>query len=217
MSGPDSITKANRHPFAWPDVNSNFGIMDQCGFPKDNYYYYQSVWGDKPIVHVLPHWNWAGKEGQPIDVWAFSNAARVELFLNGTSLGAKDMPKNGHLSWPVSVCTGNARSEGVQRRRQDSSLTDKIETTGAPAALRLSTDRTKLTADGEDLTMVEVDVVDAQGRIVPTADNLVSFTMSTGAGHVAGVGNGNPSSHEPDKAAISPCLQRQVSWSLSDR
>ncbi len=79
--------KGEPTPFGWPCINSHFGILDQCGFPKDNYYYYQAVWGDKPIVHVLPHWNWAGQEGQPIDVWAYSNAARVELFLNGAESG----------------------------------------------------------------------------------------------------------------------------------
>jgi len=190
--------KGEPTPFGWPEVNSNFGIMDQCGFPKDAYYYYQSVWGDKPMVHVLPHWNWAGKDGQPIDVWAYSNAARVELFLNGTSLGAKDMPPNGHLAWSVPYAPGTLEARGVDAAGKVVA-TDKVETTGAPAALRLTTDRTALTADGEDLTMVEVDVVDAQGRIVPTADNLVTFGV-TGAGHVAGVGNGDPSDHGPDKA-----------------
>jgi len=190
--------KGEPTPFNWPDINSNFGIMDQCGFPKDNYYYYQSVWGDTPIVHVLPHWNWAGKEGQPIDVWAYSNAARVELLLNGASLGAKDMPPNGHLSWSVPYAAGTLEARGVDAAGKVVA-TDKVETTGTPAALRLTTDRTALTADGEDLTMVEVDVVDAQGRIVPTADNLVTFQV-TGAGHVAGVGNGDPSDHGPDKA-----------------
>ena len=190
--------KGEPTPFGWPDVNSNFGILDQCGFPKDAFYYYQSVWGDKPMVHVLPHWNWAGKEGQPIDVWAYSNAARVELFLNGASLGAKDMPRNGHLSWSVPYAPGTLEVRGVDAAGKVIA-TDKVETTGAPTALRLTTDRTTLTADGEDLTMVEADIVDAQGRIVPTADTLVTFQV-TGAGRVVGVGNGDPTSHEPDKA-----------------
>ena len=190
--------KGEPTPFGWPDINSNFGVMDECGFPKDSYYYYQAVWGDKPIVHVLPHWNWAGKEGQPIDVWAYSNAARVELFLNGASLGAKDMPANGHLSWSVPYAPGTLEARGFDASGKVMA-TDKVETTGAPAGLRLTTDRAALTADGEDLTMVEVDVVDAQGRIVPTADTDVTFAV-TGAGHVAGVGNGDPTNHEPDKA-----------------
>jgi len=190
--------KGEPTPFGWPDVNSNFGIMDECGFPKDSYYYYQSVWGDKPIVHLLPHWNWAGKEGRPITVWAYSNAARVALSLNGKSLGTKDMPRNGHLEWSVPYAPGTLTATGYDSAGKVMA-TDKVETTGAPAALRLSTDRATLQTDGEDLTMVEVDVVDAHGRVVPTADTLVSFTVK-GAGRIRGVGNGDPSSHEPDQA-----------------
>ena len=191
--------KGEPTPFGWPDINSNFGIMDECGFPKDAYYYYQSVWGDKPIVHVFPHWNWPGKEGQPVDVWAYSNGTRVELFLNGASLGAKDMPKNGHVHWAVPYAPGSLEAFAYDASGKLIAK-DKVETTGAPAALRLITDRTKLTPDGEDVTMIAVDVTDAQGRIVPTADNDVTFTV-TGAAHLAGVGNGDPSSHEPDKAS----------------
>ncbi len=192
--------KGEPTPFGWPVINSNFGALDQCGFPKDAFYYYQSVWGDKPMVHLLPHWNWAGKEGQPVDVWAYSNAARVELLLNGQSLGAKEMPKNGHLAWSVPYAPGR-----LSARALDAAGTliaqDSVETTGAPAALSMSTDRAALKADGEDVTMIEVDVRDAQGRIVPTASDKVTFTLS-GPGRIAGVGNGNPSSHEPDQASF---------------
>ena len=188
--------KGEPTPFGWPDINSNFGAMDECGFPKDAYYYYQSVWGDRPMVHVFPHWNWAGKEGQPIDVWAYSNTDSVELFLNGKSLGVQEMPKNGHVHWSVPYAPGTLEARGL--RGGQIIATDTVQTTGVPAALKLTTDRTRLSADGEDVTMVEVDVVDAQGRIVPTAGNLVTFTL-TGAGNIAGVGNGDPSSHEPDQ------------------
>ncbi len=189
--------KGEPTPFNWPDINSNFGVMDECGFPKDTYYYYQSVWGDKPVVHVFPHWNWAGQEGKPVDVWAYSNADSVELFLNGKSLGVQQMPKNGHVHWLVPYAPGTLEARGIQGGKV--MATDKVETTGPPAGLKLTTDRTKLTADGEDVTMVEVDVVDAEGRIAPTANNLVTFTLS-GAGRIAGVGNGDPSCHEPDQA-----------------
>ena len=193
--------KGEPTPFGWPDINSNFGVMDECGFPKDTYYYYQSVWGDKPVVHLFPHWNWAGKEGQPVDVWAYSNAQYVDLTLNGKSLGEKQMPKNGHVHWSVPYAPGKLEAHaysGIARERQEIAA-DKVEMTGAPTALKLTTDRTTLTADGEDITMVEVDVVDAAGRIVPTASNLVTFSL-TGAGRIAGVGNGDPSCHEPDQA-----------------
>ncbi len=189
--------KGEPTPFGWPDINSNFGVMDECGFPKDTYYYYQSVWGDQPVVHVFPHWNWAGQEGKPVDVWAYSNADSVELFLNGKSLGIQPMPKNGHVHWSVPYAPGTLEARGISGGSV--TATDQVETTGPPAALKLTTDRTKLTADGEDVTMVEVDVVDAQGRIVPDASNLVTFGLS-GAGRIAGVGNGDPSCHEPDQA-----------------
>jgi len=78
-------------PFSWPDINSHFGIMDMCGYPKTVYYYYQSWWTNKDVLHIAPHWNWKGKEGRPIAVWINSNADNVELFLNGKSLGKKDM------------------------------------------------------------------------------------------------------------------------------
>ncbi|MDQ6609219.1 MAG: glycoside hydrolase family 2 protein, partial [Bacteroidota bacterium] len=84
-------------PYQWPNISSHFGIMDVCGFPKNIYYYYQSWWTDKDVLHISPHWNWAGKEGQPIDVWVNTNADNVELFLNGKSLGKKNMPRNKHL------------------------------------------------------------------------------------------------------------------------
>ncbi len=192
--------KGEPTPFGWPDINSNFGILDECGFPKDAYYYYQSVWGDKPMVHVFPHWNWAGQEGKPVDVWAYSNADRVELLLNGSSLGVQPMPKNGHVHWLVPYAPGTLEARGISGGQV--TATDKGETTGPPAALKLLTDRAVLTADGEDVSMVEVDVVDAQGRIVPTASNPVTFTLS-GAGRIAGVGSGDPSRHEPDQAGSS--------------
>ena len=189
--------KGEPTPFSWPDINSNFGAMDECGFPKDAYYYYQSVWGDAPMVYLFPHWNWAGKEGQPVDVWAYSTADEVELLLNGKSLGVEQMPRNGHVHWLVPYAPGTLTARGV--RGGQIIATDTVQTTGAPAGLKLTTDRAALSADGEDVTMVEVDVVDAAGRIVPTASNAVTFTL-TGRGRIAGVGNGDPTCHEPDQA-----------------
>jgi len=191
--------KGEPSPYGWPCINSHFGILDMCGFPKDDGYYYQVMWGGRPRVHIFPHWNWPGKEGQPISVWAYSNADQVELFLNGKSLGRKDMPRYRHLEWSVPYTPGTLEARAYTNGRVVA--TDRVETTGAPAALRLKTDRTTLTADGEDVTVVEVDVVDAQGRIVPIADNRITFSVS-GAGQIAGVGNGDPSDHDPDKADL---------------
>jgi beta-galactosidase len=191
--------KGEPSPYGWPAINSQYGIMDMCGFPKDNYYYYQSWWKTNPVIHIMPHWNWPGKEGQNIRVVVFSNCEQVELFHNGQSLGKRDMPRNGHLQWNVSYAAGSLSAKGYNGNALAASET--VETTGTPASLRLKTDRTTLVSDAEDVTPVEVDVLDAQGRLVPTADSLVTFSVE-GAGCVAGVGNGNPGDHDPDKASF---------------
>ena len=192
---------------SWPNVCCSFGIVDRCGFPKDNYYYYQSWWKTNPIVHLMPHWNWPGKNGQPIRVVAFSNCKRVELFLNGKSFGTKEPPRWEHLEWEVKYEPGTLSAKGFDANGKVTAAT-VVETTGAPAAIRLYADRNTIVADGEDVLPVEVDILDAQGRIVPTAGNLVTFSVR-GAGFVAGVGNGNPSDHDPDQASTAR-LQRQV-------
>ena len=191
--------KGEPSPYGWPCINSHFGIMDMCGFPKDNYYYYQSWWKTKPVVHIMPHWNWPGKEGQDIRVVVFSNCRQVELFHNGESLGKRGHAAQRPLAMERELCARQPSAKGYNGSSVAAS--DTVETTGAPASLRLKTDRTTLVADGEDVTPVEVDVLDAQGRIVPTADNLVTFRVE-GPGCVAGVGNGNPGDHDPDKAGF---------------
>ena len=182
-------------PYEWPDINSNFGIMDVCGFPKNNFYYYQSWWSHKNVLHIFPHWNWPGKIGQPIDVWCFSNCDSVELLLNGKSLGTKVMERDSHLEWTVNYEPGTLEARGW---RDGKTIVDKEETTGRPVAIRLKPDRDTIRANGEDVSVVEVTVVDSLGREVPTADDLIHF-QAEGQGSIIGVGNGDPSSHEPDK------------------
>jgi beta-galactosidase len=184
-------------PYSWPCISSHFGIMDTCGFPKDNYYYYQAWWSGKPVLHLFPHWNWAGKEGQEIEVWCHTNLERVELFLNGQSLGSQTVKRASHLAWKVKYAPGALLARGYRGGQEV--LTDSRETTGAAAKIELRPDRRTVAADGEDVSVVEVRVVDQQGRTVPAADNEITFLVS-GAGKVIGVGNGDPSSHEPDKA-----------------
>ena len=182
-------------PFKWPCVGSHFGIMDACGFPKDNYYYYLAWWGAAQVLHLLPHWTWTGREGEPIDVRCFSNCDEVELLLNGVSLGRKAMPRYRHLAWTVAYQPGELLARGYQGGLETARCV--VETAGAPVALRL-TPQLAVTASG-DAIPVMAEVVDAQGRLVPTADNEVEFSVE-GDGRVLGVGNGDPSSHEPDKA-----------------
>ncbi len=189
--------KGEPTPYGWPCINSHFGIMDECGFAKDNFYYYQAWWTDKPDVHLLPHWNWAGEEGKPISVWALSSAERIELLVNGVSAGTKEMPRYRHVEWSIPYAPGRLEARAYQGDKLVA--TDVVETTGPPAALRLKANALEFPADGEEVAMVAVEVVDDHGRVVPTADNMVTFATS-GVGSVVGVGNGDPSSHEPDKA-----------------
>ena len=182
-------------PYSWPNINSHFGVMDMCGFPKNLYYYYQSWWTDKDVLHISPHWNWADKKGQPIDVWVNTNADNVELFLNGVSLGKKDMPRNSHLNWKVNYEQGTLEAVAFKKGKK---LTTKVETTGAPVEVVLTPYKTTVMADGKDLAVINISVVDKEGREVPDANNLITFTIS-GEGKIIGVGNGDPSSHESDK------------------
>lgn len=182
-------------PYEWPNINSHFGIMDMCGFPKNIYYYYQSWWTDKDVLHISPHWNWRDRRGKPIDVWVNTNADNVELFLNGKSLGKKDMPRNSHLKWTVNYEPGTIEAVAYKKGRK---LTRKLETTGTPTEVVITPYKTTMLADGKDATVINVSVVDREGREVPDANNMISFSIS-GDGKIIGVGNGDPSSHEPDK------------------
>jgi beta-galactosidase len=180
-------------PYSWPCINSHFGIMDVCGFPKNNFYYYQSWWSDADVLHLSPHWNW--KAGDTVNVWCQSNCDTVELFLNGASLGQKPMKRYTHLEWNVPYQPGTLEARGTHN---GAAVAAKIQTTDEPFALRLRPDRMSINADGEDLSVVTVAALDRSGHVVPTANDLVQFSLE-GKGRIIGVGNGDPSSHEPDK------------------
>ena len=182
-------------PYGWPCINSHFGILDMCGFRKDNSWYYQAWWTDKPVLHLLPHWNWPGREGQEMDVRALSNCQEVELFLNGRSLGRQTMKKDSELKWKVKYAPGVLSAKGYKNGQLVAET--RVETTGAPAAVQLMPDRSTINANGEDVSVFTVAVTDAQGRVVPVADNLIHFEL-TGPGKILGVGNGDPICHEPD-------------------
>jgi beta-galactosidase len=185
-------------PYNWPCISSHFGILDSCGFAKDTAYYYKTWWGAEPVLHLLPHWNWEGKAGQEIAVWAYCNQDSVELFLNGSSLGSQPVKKNGHLEWKVPYAPGVLEARASKGGRVV--LTEKRETAGPAAKIVAVADRSNIAADGQDLAVINVSIVDAQGRPVPTADNKIVFAVN-GPGVVIGVGNGDPSCHEPDKAS----------------
>ncbi|MDE3188922.1 MAG: DUF4982 domain-containing protein [Acidobacteriota bacterium] len=183
-------------PYGWPSINSQFGIVDMCGFPKDTFYYYKAWWGREPVVHVFPHWNFEGREGEEIAVWVYSNLEVVELFLNGKSLGSRKVPHLGHVEWKVKYAPGTIEARGSMGGKVV--RTDKRETTGSTVAIRVTADRTEINADGEDIAVLTVEALDKDGRPVPTANNLIAFKVS-GDGVLIGVGNGDPNCQESDK------------------
>lgn len=173
----------------WPARFHNFGIIDLCGFPKDHYYFYQSVWTEAPMVHILPHWNWAGKEGKSIPVWTYSNADEVELFLNGKSLGAKLNKGQMNLAWDVPYEPGTLKAVA---KNGDKIVAEKvIETALKPAKIQVLVDKNRIQANGESCVHLEVNILDKKGRFVPNANNLVSFKINGPATNI-GVDNGDP-------------------------
>jgi len=191
--------KGEPTPYKWPNVNSHFGVIDIAGFPKDNFWYYQVNWADQSnLLHVFPHWNW--NNGDTVEVWAYSNTDSVELFVNGKSQGSKKMPSRDHVLWRVPYEAGS-----IEGRAYDASgkqvANQIIQTTGAPASIKLALDlgQNGIAADGQDIAMVAVSIVDSQGRVVPLASNEVAFSV-TGPGKLIGLGSGDPSNHESDKA-----------------
>jgi beta-galactosidase len=183
-------------PFGFPSIGSYFGMVDQCGFAKDNVYYLKSWWTDKTTLHIFPHWNHKGKEGQEIKVVAYSNCDNVELFLNKKSLGKKAMKKNGHLEWLVKYIPGTLEAIGYKNGKKI--ITDKIQTTNAAATINLTADKNAISANKEDIAMITVDALDKNNLHVPDATDEITFSI-TGPGKIIGVGNGNPSSLEADK------------------
>jgi beta-galactosidase len=200
----------------WPSRSSYFGIVDLAGFPKDRFYAYKSFWTSQPTVHVFPHWNWAGHEGEKIPVMVYTNAQDVELFLNGKSLGRKrlgvdtwEMPVGKNVSqdgkfvtkfrlvWEVPYEPGELKAVGYRDGKEFA--TDTVKTAGAPARIVLTPDRKSIAADGEDLSFVTVRIEDKDGNFCPLADNLVKFKLD-GPATVAGVDNGNAASVEPFQA-----------------
>ncbi|EDY85156.1 Glycosyl hydrolases family 2, immunoglobulin-like beta-sandwich domain [Verrucomicrobiia bacterium DG1235] len=197
-------------PYGWPAVVSQFGILDICGFPKDGYYYLKSWWTDEPVLHIFPHWNWSGKEGETIEVRAHSNCEEVELFLNGVSQGRKTMRKNDHLAWDVVYEPGELEARGYKGGKQ--TLSKVVVTTGASSSVELVANRQSIAADGQDVAVIEMRILDADGSIVPTANDQAHFSI-TGPGKIIGVGNGNPSSHEPDQYHAKVATVKLGEWS----
>ena len=179
-------------PYGWPSVTSYFGMMDGCGFPKDNVFYLKSWWGNEPVLHIMPHWNWSGMEGKEIDVWVHSNCDEVELFLNKKNLGKKKMQQNSHLEWKVKYEVGTLEAIGYKNGKKI--LTEIQKTTGNPETIKLSVD--KENPANTNVSVITVEVTDKKGLYVPTANDEITFAIK--GGKILGVGNGNPTSLEND-------------------
>lgn len=180
-------------PYGWPSVTSYFGMMDVCGFPKDNVFYLKSWWRKEPVLHLLPHWNWTGMEGKEIDVWAYSNCDEVELFLNKKSLGKKKMEQNGHLEWKVKYIPGTLEAIGYKNGKKI--ITEIQKTTGKAENVKLSLDKENVLKG--NVSVVTVEVTDKNGLHIPTANDEISFSIK--GGKILGVGNGDPTSLESDQ------------------
>jgi beta-galactosidase len=187
------------NPFSWPAVTSQTGVMDLAGFPKPIYYYWKNVWQQQPSVSITPDWTRsADQTGKDVLVRVFSNCDRVELMLNGKSVGALDVPKDRYVDWHVPYAPGTLTALGEKEGRVVAR--DSVSTAGAPAGLRLTAEVTSLKANSEDVAPIAVAVVDAAGKVVSTADNDIEFSV-TGDGALAGVANGDPTSHELNVAS----------------
>ena len=172
----------------YPAKSSYFGIVDTCGFPKDIYFMYQSMWDSRPMIHMLPHWT---HESGNIDVWLYSNCASVELFLNGVSLGKKALSQRGtknQYAYTVAYAAGTLVANGYDA--SGNLIAQDIQyTAGTPAKLALSSDKTAVSTASDDLVYITCDVLDKNGTLCPNADNSVTFTVVGGT--IIGTDNGH--------------------------
>ena len=192
------------NPLEYPAHDSERGIMDYCGFWKDEAWYLKAWWTDEPVLHIFPHWNLQGHEGETVDIWAYSNCDEVELTVNGKRLGRQKMPKNGHLKWSAVYQPGKVVATGYKNGRR--LLTETIETTQPAAKVVMRTEQAAIAADGRDVAIVTVEVQDAKGRLVPDACPVLTFRLQ-GEGRILGVGNGDPSYLGEDHPAARDCRE----------
>ena len=172
------------NPMVFPATSSEFGILDYCGFPKDEAFYLKSWWTSEPVLHILPHWNLDGHEGEKVSVWAYSNCDEVQLIVNGRKLGRKKMPVNGHLEWEATYKPGYVKAIGYKNGRKV--METRIETAGEPVNAVWTYETVG------DVMVANVEMRDAKGRFVPTANCELEFTAPETGWKILGWGNGDP-------------------------
>lgn len=191
--------RGETYPFSWPAVVTRYGLMDLCGFPKDSYYYYQAEWTKQPRLHLFPHWNLDLEKGTLVDLWAYTNCDEVELSINGQSFGKKRRSPYGKLEWEVPYEPGKVEAIGYNETGEKR-IETSLETSGAAEKVKLFEAHTNVESDGHTIAILNVCACDAVGRIVPTCNKLIQFEL-LGRGTILGLGNGNPTSHEPEKGS----------------
>lgn len=202
FSDPNELEKARKEleelgKIKTPSRSSYFGIVDLCGFPKDRYYNYKSYWRpDVPTVHILPHWNWEERIGEITPVHIYTSGDAVELFLNGKLLGRREKAHSyDRLTWDdVRYEPGSLKA--IAYKNGQKWAEELVETTGKPAALQVTAEKTELKNDGTDLSFIRVAVVDSQGRVVPRSKNHLKFSV-TGPAEIIATDNGDATSLLP--------------------
>ena len=195
------------NPLSYPAHDSEFGLFDYCGFPKDEAYYLKSWWTDEPTLHIFPHWNLQGHEGQEVEIWVYSNCDEVELAVNGKKLGRQQMSRNGHLKWKAVYLPGRVVAIGYKNGKRI--LTQTIETTLPAAKTVIKADRDVIAADGRDLAVITIEVQNRKGRLVPDACPMLTFTLD-GSARIIGAGNGDPSYMGADHPKEKDCQQFSI-------
>lgn len=181
-------------PYSWPARSSSFGVVDLAGFPKDGYYYYQSQWTSSPMIHLFPHWNWQGHEGEKMHLNVFSNTQEVELFVNEVSQGRKtnDLNSTKMLTWEVVYQPGNVKVVGYNSGKMITQET--LNTVGDISSLELEV------TDNTEITYIEVKALDKDANFIPTANHKINFKIENA--ELLGVANGNNRSLEPFVASF---------------
>lgn len=202
------------NPMEWPATGSQFGLMDYCGFPKDEAYYLKSWWGDEPVLHILPHWNLHGHEGETVEVWVYSNCDEVELSVNGKRLGRKTMPLDGHLEWEAVYNLGVVKATGYRNGKKVAEAV--VETTGEAYAIDATPQKTVLAGDGKDLAIINIEMLDKKGRRVPDS-NVEIEAVVTGEAEIVGYGNGDPGFKAVERPATDADKQHFMLSSFAGR
>ncbi len=180
------------NPMKFPATGSQFGILDYCGFPKDEAYYLKAWWTEETVLHVFPHWNLKGHEGEKVSVWVYSNCDQVELIVNGQKLGKKEMPQNGHLEWDAVYQPGYVKAVGYKGGRKV--MEKRLDTTGGAASTKVDCERVG------DIVVANVSLLDAQKRFVPDACNPLTVKVGEGV-QILGWGNGDPAFRHVERPA----------------